>query len=234
MANVHDAAVPLPNRLAILKDTEAAYDEVIEAGWYALRVSYICTNEENVIYSRTDLCNMFVREIAKKGKELAIKMKTAAANNEATSKEVLLALKANLAELTNLNADTHTSALRDQMISEKFTQVTDVNSSNAHSLNTVPFVIPAVEGVGGVEQYLLPPEDSEIGEVMRKLLMDMRNQRNPRNKITLKQMKSGDYDTETCDGTCVEVVQEKCGHEYLHENVSRSGNANAIYRYIML
>ena len=172
-------------------------------------------------------------KIAKKGKELAMKMKTAAANNEAASMEVIRALKANLAELTNLNADTHTSALRDQMVLAKFSQVTDVavNSSNAHALNTTPFVIPAVDGAGGDEQYLLPPEDIEIGVVMRTLLTDMRNNRNPRNKITLKQMKSGEYDTETCDGTCVEVVQEKCGHEYLHENVSRSVNIKAKSRY---
>lgn len=90
----------------------------------------------------------------------------------------------------------------------------------ANALNTEPFTLPATD-FNGAEHYLLPPADSEIGQLMRTLLVDMRSRRDPRNKITLKEMQTAEYDGTVHDGSVVEVTQTKGGAEYLHELVSR-------------
>lgn len=133
--------------------------------------------------------------------------------------EAIVALNGHLKQITNLNADAHVAVLRDEI--GRMQPTGEVRIANA--LNTEPFILPATE-VHGAEQYLLPPADSEIGELMRTLLVDMRIRRDPQNKITLKEMQNAEYDGNVRDGSVVEVTQTKGGAEYLHELVSRLVN----------
>ena len=147
---------------------------------------------------------------------------TSGDTSESTS-ELLVRLRNQMNELTNLNADAHVAVLRKELETKEQDSTSQPEAAVANELNCEVFTLERMETTGRVlpeEQYLLPASNTIVGEVMRELLTEMRISRDPSNVTTLKEMKTNTMDTSKCDGRCIEVTQVRDA-EYLHELVAR-------------
>ena len=150
--------------------------------------------------------------------ELRTILKQLEAATEDVDDVLRLQLSRKLQMLMNCTADVHTSALKAEVLLEEKTEPADSVIGTSNALNCQPFTLTRRDGEE--EHYLLPVANSPVGKVMRELLTSMEQNRDPMNKITLKEFTAGGPFREGCDGSCIEVLQDKTG-DFLHELISR-------------
>jgi hypothetical protein len=103
------------------------------------------------------------------------------------------AVKTKLQEITDLNAELHVADLR-RRTGERANGIADETCEDRppNKFNCQRFTLPAVD-VGGVqygeETYWVPADTSEIGQLMRTLLTDMRTHRDPFGHIEIGTLK---------------------------------------------
>ena len=126
-----------------------------------------------------------------------------------------------LNDVTNLNADVNVALMKEELShAESDDGAEDEIIRNV--FNCTDFVLEEItNGIQSYERetYRLPDANTPIGEVMRNVLTRMRENRDPSNVVTMKEVRTQTMPNGR-DGSCIRVAHERDA-EYLHELIAR-------------